>query len=189
MRAVTISMTRCDAFGSARDPKGALRCLARLVQQKHSAAKSARSNVLNLPHGMVVARVGPKWLVFPKPSKLTLRDRQAIARRLAVPSSSSLLLRLGGTARIVATGRCSILLDFSTGANPAVPRTSKMLPPSYPAVVVPRGRLRRLDAVDAAARDCYTWHLHQCVWLDYICNRFLIVMRPSDAHAGTGLFK
>ena len=40
------------------------------------------------------------------------------------------------------------------------------------------GRLRRLDTVDAAARDCYTWHLQQCMWLDYICNCFLIVMRP-----------
>ena len=40
------------------------------------------------------------------------------------------------------------------------------------------GRLRRLDTVDAAARDCYTWHLQQCIWLDYICNCFLIVMRP-----------
>jgi hypothetical protein len=56
------------------------------------------------------------------------------------------------------------------------------------------GRLRRLDTVDEAARDCYTWHrdLQHCMWLDYICNCFLIVMRPvvpSDAHAGTRAFQ
>ena len=39
------------------------------------------------------------------------------------------------------------------------------------------------------ARDCYTWHLQQCIWLDYICNCFLIGMRPSDAHAGTRAFQ
>jgi hypothetical protein len=45
-----------------------------------------------------------------------------------------------------------------------------------------RGRLglRHLDAVDAADRDCYTWHLQQCISLDYTCNCYLIVMRPAE---------
>ena len=42
------------------------------------------------------------------------------------------------------------------------------------------GRLRRLDTVDAAARDCYTWHLQRCISVDYISNCCLIVMRPIE---------
>ena len=57
----------------------------------------------------------------------------------------------------------------------------------------PRGRLRRLDTVDAAARDCYMWHLQQCIWLIRLhlqlvsdCNATL---RTADAHAGTRAFR